>query len=85
MYLRTADYTKKKTCGIYEIRSKNGRVSYKIFADCEDLRVYLRKNKDKSCKTMVPVFRVDEYKEYANTQIRELTSDEIQKYMLERI
>ena len=47
LYLRTADYTTKKSCGIYEIKSKNGRLSCKIFADSEDLRVYLRKNKDK--------------------------------------
>ena len=50
LYLRTADYTMKKSCGIYEIKSKNGRVSYRIFADCEDLRVYLKKTKIKTAK-----------------------------------
>lgn len=30
MYLRTADYSMKKSCGIYEIESENGRRSYKI-------------------------------------------------------
>ena len=33
---------------------------------------------------MKPVFIVAEYREYANTQIKKLTSDEIQKYMSER-
>ena len=84
LYLRTADYTMKKSCGIYEIRSRNGRLSYKIFVDQEELLVYLRKNKDKICEMMAPVFRVEEYKEYPNTQIRKLTYDEIQKYMSER-
>ena len=84
LYLRTADYTMKKTCGIYEIKSENGRLSYKIFADSEDLRAYLKKNKDKTCETMFPVFQVEEYKEYPNTQIRKLTFVEIQKYMSER-
>ena len=84
LYLRTADYTMKKTCGIYEIKSENGRLSYKIFADSEDLRAYLKKNKDKTCEMMFPVFRVEEYKEYPNTQIRKLTFVEIQKYMSER-
>lgn len=84
LYLRTADYTMKKPCGIYEIKNKNGRLLYRIFADNEDLRVYLRKNKDKTCETIFPVFRVEEYKEYPNTQIRKLTFDEIQKYMSER-
>lgn len=31
---------------------------------------------------MIPVFRVEKYSEYANTKIRKLISDEIQKYML---
>ena len=74
----------KKSCGTYEIKNKNGRLSYKIFADSEDLRVYLRNNKDKTCEMMFPVFRVEEYKEYPNTQIRKSTFDEIQKYMSER-
>ena len=84
LYLRTADYTMQKSCGIFEIRSRNGRLSYKIFVDQEELLVYLRKNKDKICEMMAPVFRVEEYKEYPNTQIRKLTYDEIQKYMSER-
>lgn len=84
LYLRTADYTTKKSCGVDEIKSKNGRVSYKIFAYYEDLRVYLRKNKDKICNAMEPAFRVEEYKEYPNTQVRKLTADKIQKYMSER-
>lgn len=33
---------------------------------------------------MKPIFTVDEYKEYKNTQVRRLTSEEIQKYMSER-
>lgn len=84
LYLRTADYSMKKPCGIYEIRSDNGRFSYKIFAGSEDLQNYLKKNKGKTCESMAPVFSVEEYREYENTQIRKLTPDEIQKYMSER-
>ena len=36
------------------------------------------------CESLKPVFIVEEYKEYANKQVRKLTSDEIQEYMLER-
>ena len=50
LYLRTADYSTKKSCGIYELKSENGRLSYKIFADSEDLLLYLKKNKGKTCK-----------------------------------
>lgn len=84
LYLRIADYSMKKPCGIYEIRSDNGRLSYKIFAGSEDLQNYLKKNKGKTCESMAPVFSVEEYREYENTQIRKLTPDEIQKYMSER-
>ncbi|MGI6742992.1 MAG: hypothetical protein ACOX4O_04925 [Eubacteriales bacterium] len=84
LYLRTADYTAKKPCGIYEIESGKGRLSYKIFADKEDLELFLKKNKDKICRQPAPVFRVDEYREYPDTQVRKLTGDEIAKYMSER-
>lgn len=31
LYLRTADYTMKKSCGIYELKNENGRLLHKIF------------------------------------------------------
>ena len=76
LYLRTADYTTKKPCGIYEILSENGRLSYKIFEDEESLKIYLKRNKGKTCETMKPVFIVEEYQEYENIQVRKLTPDE---------
>lgn len=84
LYLRTADYSMKKPCGIYELKDSNGRLFYKIFADSKELQSYLKKNKGKTCVDMKPIFIFKEYKEYENTQIRKLTNDEIQKYMLER-
>lgn len=84
LYLRTADYEMKKPCGIYEIRNKNGRYSYKIFADIKALQLYLKNNEGKICKDMKLVFMAKEYREFAGTQIRKLTSDEIQKYISER-
>ena len=64
--------------------NSKGRVSYKIFAGNEDLHLFLKKNKDKKCKQMTPVFNVGEYKEYPHAEIRKLTSDEIKQYMSER-
>lgn len=84
LYLRTADYTMKKSCGIYEIKSENGRFSYKIFEDEESLKTYLKRNRGKTCKTMKPVFIVEEYQEYENTQVRKLTPDEVDRYISER-
>ncbi|EDP24243.1 hypothetical protein VJJ74_04995 [Parvimonas micra] len=84
LYLRTADYTTKKPCGIYEIKSENGRLSYKIFEDEESLKIYLKRNKGKTCETMKPAFIVDEYREYKNTEVRKLTPEEVERYMSER-
>lgn len=84
LYLRTADYTTKKPCGIYEILSENGRLSYKIFEDEESLKIYLKRNKGKTCETMKPAFIVDEYREYENTEVRKLTPDEVDRYISER-
>lgn len=84
LYLRTADYSMKKSCGIYEITNKGGRIAYKIFGNQEDFFAFLKKNKDKSCKQMEPIFAVGQYKEYPDTKVRKLSSDEIEKYMSER-
>ncbi len=83
LYLRSADYIMKRPCGIYEVKSKGGRISYKIFAGGEERRLFLAKNNDKTCSS-APVFTAAEYREYPDTQVRRLTSDEIKKYMSER-
>ncbi len=84
LYLRTADFTTKSPCGIYEIENGKARLSYKIFAASEDLELFLKKNKDKKCSRISPVFSVEKYKEYPQTQVRKLTSGEIKKYLGER-
>lgn len=84
LYLRSADVSSKKPCGIYEIHSKTGRVSYKIFQDEKELEVYLLKHKDRSCVEMKPVFQMENYQEYPNTQIRKLNKQEIDAYMAEK-
>lgn len=84
LYLRTADYTMKKACGIYELKSDKGRVFYKIFAGTQALEEYLKKNKDKICISNQPVYMVEQYQEYKNTQVRKVTLDEIERYMLQR-
>ena len=65
LYLRTADYTMKKSCGIYEIKSENGRLSYKIFEDGESLKTYLKRNKEKTstqlCNEIAPFVICSEY------------------------
>lgn len=60
------------------------KVSYKIFAENEDLLLFLKKNKDKVCKQMLPIFSVEQYKDYPNTEVRKLSTEEIRKYMSKR-
>ena len=84
LYLRTADYTMKTNCGIYELENNQGRKSYKIFADKNQLLDYLQKNKNKKCLLMKPVFQQMQYQEFPYTQVRKLTKDEIKRYMEER-
>jgi len=84
LYLRTADYTTKNPCGIYEMKNNKGRLSYKIFAEVIDLEIYLQKNKDKTCVNKAPIFSIKEYREFPQTQVRKLTAGEIKKYMAER-
>ncbi len=48
------------------------------------MQAFLKKNKDKSCNGMAPVFRQKEYQEFPGTQVRRMTEEEIEKYMDER-
>ena len=84
LYLRTADYTMKKSCGIYEIKDKNNRKTYKIFKNNEELYIYLKKNKNKICEKINPIFEVEKYIEYHNTKVKRLSKVEIEKYIDER-
>lgn len=84
LYLRTADYEHKKPCGIYELKNGKGRLSYKIFPTRQELETYLNKNKDKRCEDMSPVFAMEEYREFSDTQVRRLTDREIETYMSQR-
>ncbi|MGT2751211.1 hypothetical protein ACVRXF_09995 [Streptococcus orisasini] len=81
LYLRTADFTMKQCCGIYEIQNSNGRFSYKIFTDKNTMLAYLKKNKDKSCISGNPLFSTSDYREFPNTEIRKLTAEEVRKYL----
>lgn len=84
LYLRTADYTMKKPCGIYEIKNSGGKKSYKIFPDLNSLQTYLAKNTDKICENPLPLLKKTEYKEYPKTQVRKLTRSEAESYTKER-
>lgn len=84
LYLRTADVVRKMSCGIYAIQNENGRISFKIFANQNELREYLEKNRGKTCDPLQPLFQEPDYKEYPCTEIRKLTQQEIDRYMAER-
>ncbi|MBP1044695.1 hypothetical protein I6N96_00270 [Enterococcus sp. BWM-S5] len=83
LYLRTADVTEEKSCGIYCLTNNNGRESYKIFSSDEALDLYLKKNKNKRCSDKVPVYRFSAYQTFTGTQIRKLTTTEVEQYLTE--
>ena len=74
----------KRVCIITLIQNNKGRLSYKIFPGNDELNLFLKKNKDKKCRQMMPVFSAGKYKEYPHTEVRKLTPDEIKQYMSER-
>ena len=82
LYLRAADFTNKKPCGIYEILNSQGRKSYKIFVTIEDLEIYLHKNKDKSCPMVQAVYIKECYQEFSNTKVKFLDIREVEQYLL---
>ena len=84
LYLRTADYTMKTNCGIYEIENDKGRKSYKIFVNNEDLYIYLQKNNQKKCVLMQPIYQKSQYLEFPHTQVRKLTAVEVDTYIAKR-
>lgn len=81
LYLRTADFTNKTACGIYEIENAKGRISYKIFVSDDDLSKYLNKNKDKKCLGNKAIFKENKYQNYPDTQVKNLTEQEIENYL----
>lgn len=84
LYLRSAEYTNKKCCGIYEIENSKGRKFYKIFASDNELKYYLSKNKEKTCKENRAIFKMDEYKEFKGTRVRYLSQQEVEQYLSEK-
>ena len=84
LYLRTADYTMKTSCGVYEIKNNNGRVSFEIFQGSDELQQYLAKNKGKTCAAMEPLFQKP-YREFDHTEVRKLSQSEISQYMTEKV
>lgn len=83
LYLRTADASEQRSCSIYCLLNKNGRQSYKIFPSQEALDIYLQKNQDKSCPDKTPAYQVSSFKNFPNTEIRRLTAEEVEKYLME--
>ncbi|MDE6149937.1 MAG: hypothetical protein K2F81_07580, partial [Ruminococcus sp.] len=44
----------------------------------------MQMNMDKFCEKKIPIFSVQNYREYSDTQVRKLNAQEIDEYMLKR-
>ena len=84
LYLRSAEVIEEKPCGIYEIEDRNGRKSYKIFANKQDLEIYLNNNINKKATSEHPHFITKVYNQCSEKQLRQLTSAEIDTYLKEK-
>jgi hypothetical protein len=84
LYLRAAEAIYGGPCEIYEIQYKNGRIFYRIFENKEDLKDHLSKNPDQECGNMTPLYRSAAYSPVALNQMRKLSSQEIDAYLMEK-
>lgn len=84
LYLRAADVSAGRNCGIYEITDEKRKKSYKIFAQQKDLLAYLAKNKGRQCLNMAPLYKRNEWVAFTQQQIRRLGAAEVEKYLLEQ-
>ena len=81
LYLRTAEASLGKPCGIYEMTANSGRQSYKIFETDEAMLRYIAGQKGKSGRL---VYRSKVYRKFPGTQIRKLSREEIERYLMEQ-
>ena len=63
---------------------KMKRVCYKIFHNEEDLKVYLDKNRDKSCTGDKSVYESNLSNNTLVGEVRRLSKEEIDKYLKEQ-
>ena len=84
LYLKTAEIVCKDICGIYEIVNNKGRKSYKIFHTKKEFAAYLKKNPDKSCTSMKPVYISEKCSPINEKQIRRLSREEVYRYLEEQ-
>lgn len=84
LYLRAAEVSTGKPCGVYEVRSASGRASFKIFASREDLDAYLARNPDKSCPRLEPLIEHKTFRAAKHADIRMLGSEEVERYLEEK-
>lgn len=84
LYLRAAETVYGGPCEIYEIEYSNGRTLYKIFHNKEDMLAYMKDNPMQNCPSSEPIFTTPSYKPYDKSQVRNLKTDEIAKYLEEK-
>jgi hypothetical protein len=84
LYVRSAEVIEEKPCGVYEIENNKGKKSYKIFADKQALKDYLKNNSNKKTTSERPLFVTKVYKQCSEKQLRKVTSAERNSYLQER-
>lgn len=86
LYLKCAEILSQGLCGIYQFQDvKTGRISYKIYANKEDLLKFVKNNPGKVClQPDRPNYISKKYVPVQAEQIRKLDEPEITIYLEEQ-
>ncbi|MHC5374333.1 hypothetical protein ACYSNU_11100 [Enterococcus sp. LJL120] len=80
LYLRTADYTEQRSCGIYGLVNDSGRRTYKIFSTQEDFISYLKRAGKRPLQNDA-LYQKKCYQTFEKTEVRRLTEAEVSEYL----
>ncbi len=84
LYLRAAEASTRRPCGVYKLRSESGRASFKIFPGHDALEAYLARNPGKACVGRITDAAREGYRAFPNAQVRMLSADEAERYLAEQ-
>ncbi|RDB62232.1 hypothetical protein C1878_07810 [Gordonibacter sp. 28C] len=84
LYLRAAEASTRRSCGVYGLRSESGRASFKIFPGRDALEAYLARNPGKACIGRVANAAREGYRAFPDAQVRMLAADEVERYLAEQ-
>lgn len=84
LYLRSAEVIHGGPCEIYEIEMANGTKLVRIYRDREEMEADTERNPMQSCPNPVPLLETSTFKPHTAAQVRNLTAEEVKRYLKEK-